>query len=789
MNQQYALMMFERHQKTLSKTRSSPETLGTSSVRHPFEEEISTNFNVLDFNPPAKKEVVLSASNHSVTIDSQIEQIITSPSNKGRFKRLSTLSRLKAERYPDSATVARTRHDEKDVYPFLSAYTSDISREHETDLYHAHLGDDAIRLLEVLPGTMEDPVVCRLHVATLPDARLEYEALSYCWERDGGGLAQDKQISCNGKYVHIGENLFQAIRRVRYTAGHRIIWADALCINQKDPKEQMQQVRKMNSIFKLAFRVLVWLGEGNAKDPHHPDIATWGNPSPAFLGVCNVVNDWRRDNAFASRIPVATYSSVTGELHQLACDEGNDRQTQKNMLDLFQCRWFQRVWVIQEAALARRATVLWGPCEISWDWIGLAAAITRTQFKGHPEGTAGRSEQQGGVVPTGVVNAYFMYRISQSQTHFKPLTFSFYRLLVLTRQFQCKNRLDKIFGILGIPTTDQSTQGGEPFVQPDYSKSIEEVYHEIACKIIDSSSSLALLSSVQRAPESDVLYSNLPSWVPQWHYLLTRTLTPMEPDENFQPAAGRPFHRRPDPDRAKLIVRGIDVEAVSGIGELLPFVMEQIPLRNHSDGYDMSLNSIASTAQTNGDSLPGSMSGSSKTRTTCAYKQLEELALTLTAGKDWYGLPVKDMHAHSDDFAHCILLYGLERILNGAAFGQPEGHDSTTPTIDTAGLACLPSTTAIHDGSRFIDTAAAVIKDRKLFSTTSGMKGVGPRDMLPGDRVCVLYGANMPFILRRQDNGYILIGECYVHDLMHGEAVQRLSDAENGLEETWIKLI
>lgn len=677
--------------------------------------------------------------------------------------------------------------DHNEIYPFLGGYASGTNYGPTVrDLYQQGLSNDSIRLLEVLAGAANEPLFCRLHVATLRQARFKYEALSYCWEREGEGVPQTKPMTCNGKVVHIGENLFQAIRRIRNTRGSRIIWADALCINQMDPKEQTQQVRKMNSIFKLAARVIIWLGEGNARDACHPDVATWGNPSLAFLGICNVVNDWRRNNRFGSKIPVATFSSLTDDPHQSACENRSGDRTQKDMLSLFQCRWFQRVWVIQEAALARRAKVLWGLCEIPWDCIGLAAAITRTQFEGLQESDMVRSDQQRRIVPTGVVNGYLMYRISQSQTVFDPLKFSFYRLLVLTRQFQCKNRLDKIFGILGIPTTDQSTEGGKPFVQPDYSKSIQEIYHEIANKIIDTSSSLALLSSVQGARDGEVLYADLPSWVPQWHYILTRTLTPMEPDGNFQPGAGRPFQRRRHPDSRKLIVRGIDAEAVSGIGEQKAFVMDHDPSLNHSEDPEVSSDSYTCTSQTSADVTAGLTTGSSKKRITCPHERIEALALTLTAGKDWYGLPVRDIHSHSADFANCLLLNGLKWTLEGSAFGQHNDNTVITPTIDLAELSSLRSTTPTRDASRFLDTAVAVVKDRKLFSTASGMRGVGPREMLPGDRVCVLYGANMPFVLRRQGDGYVVVGECYVYDLMHGEAVSKL---QHGLRERWIELV
>jgi hypothetical protein len=61
--------------------------------------------------------------------------------------------------------------------------------------------------------------------------------------------------------------------------------------------------------------------------------------------------------------------------------------------------------------------------------------------------------------------------------------------------------------------------------------------------------------------------------------------------------------------------------------------------------------------------------------------------------------------------------------------------------------------------------------------------------MYPGDTLCVLFGSSVPFILRRLTEGYQLVGECYVRDIMEGEVV-RLLERTSGLEvqEIWIKL-
>jgi len=61
---------------------------------------------------------------------------------------------------------------------------------------------------------------------------------------------------------------------------------------------------------------------------------------------------------------------------------------------------------------------------------------------------------------------------------------------------------------------------------------------------------------------------------------------------------------------------------------------------------------------------------------------------------------------------------------------------------------------------------------RRMFKTSHGYLGVGPEFMQPGDQICLVYGAGVPFVLRRRDNGgHLLVGESYVHGIMHGEGM------------------
>jgi hypothetical protein len=63
------------------------------------------------------------------------------------------------------------------------------------------------------------------------------------------------------------------------------------------------------------------------------------------------------------------------------------------------------------------------------------------------------------------------------------------------------------------------------------------------------------------------------------------------------------------------------------------------------------------------------------------------------------------------------------------------------------------------------------MEGRSFFISQLGYIGFGPRNTKSGDIIAVLKRAQTPFVLRKEGKGeYRLIGECYVHGIMHGEA-------------------
>ena len=120
---------------------------------------------------------------------------------------------------------------------------------------------DNIRLLRLLPD--EDkaaPLQCLLHKYSLQESVTRthlYEALSYAW----GNPKETLPIRVGRAEFPVTVNLHAALSNLRDRSFERIIWVDAVCIDQSNLEEREQQVQLMAKIYSKAHRVIVWLGK------------------------------------------------------------------------------------------------------------------------------------------------------------------------------------------------------------------------------------------------------------------------------------------------------------------------------------------------------------------------------------------------------------------------------------------------------------------------------------------------------------------------------------------------
>ena len=73
-----------------------------------------------------------------------------------------------------------------------------------------------------------------------------------------------------------------------------------------------------------------------------------------------------------------------------------------------------------------------------------------------------------------------------------------------------------------------------------------------------------------------------------------------------------------------------------------------------------------------------------------------------------------------------------------------------------------------------------IARERRFCMSESGRMGWIPKAGKEGDTISVLYGCFVPVLLRQKGNAYEVIGTCYIHGIMDGEAV---AAAQNPMQQ------
>lgn len=115
-----------------------------------------------------------------------------------------------------------------------------------------------------------------------------YEAVSYTWATEEGDCSLSSQIKCGDARLWVTKNCELALRylRLREPSSARVLWVDAICINQKDVNERGHQVRIMRDVYSKATRSLIWLGE-ESKDRGAPLSHPGGSISSSALEIAS----------------------------------------------------------------------------------------------------------------------------------------------------------------------------------------------------------------------------------------------------------------------------------------------------------------------------------------------------------------------------------------------------------------------------------------------------------------------------------------------------------------------
>jgi hypothetical protein len=311
---------------------------------------------------------------------------------------------------------------------------------------------------------MTSTVECCLKVVSLASAS-SYEALSYKWGKKG-----DRYLRCGGKSLSVRPNLEDVLKRLRSTQTQRVVWTDAICINQDDAKEKERQLKLMREIYSKATRVLVWLGKDRE-----------GKAEQAFDRI-------ERIASHKEDIPLPTKSWWNP------------------VAAFYRSAWFSRLWVFQEIAMATSATVFWGSSTIDWVTVGEASARIRSL---HYQTILHHSLWN-------VYNAHLFWKWSTTGG-FSHRRETFLYMLQVTRNLQCTVLKDRIDALSAFATVDTIS---DEFAESNGRTRVG--YRRFARGTLEKMQTLDLLSAVQHG---STLCSS--TWIPKWHVGTAHTLAPL----------------------------------------------------------------------------------------------------------------------------------------------------------------------------------------------------------------------------------------------------------------------
>ena len=641
-----------------------------------------------------------------------------------------------------------------------------------------------IRILELFPGPVENEIECALICRPLKkykhthDPAVDYEALSYTWgdKKDmkrihifTEGLSHARQYT-----LKVTENLWLALRAFRRPKERRRLWVDALCIDQTSIPERNYQVSIMSTIYQESTEVCVWLGEA----------------TPQYVQAIG----------FIKQINIETFDNLARD--------GKNSPEWIALHSLMKRPWFNRRWIVQEIALAARAKLYCGEHWVDWERFKVAVSLfnsaeSRDQAISRTLNTMAIS----GFRPDylGDINSLAATRLVQLTSNIyrrsgptkagrKLLTLealisnltafktgdphdTFYAILNLAKDVipVVKNRNDET----GDAPRDAHNRGTsveanvvnrfmqaarQKVFQIDYEKPIFEVCKDFLNRVFKHDQSLDIICRPWVPEDTFPDDEELPEQhCPSWLRTTAEAAYGLRPDKTFMRAHADPLVGSPvlarrnynaskpnDKVRWSFPERGRYTLAVDG------FIVDTVKeVYHHAMSGNIPYNWLNAGGWKNKDQDPP-----------------EALWRTLVGDRASDGLSPPD---------HWPL--ALSTAVNQTVRRSP---------IDTSQLVGNQNTaTSVRE---FLRRVQEVTWGRALIKTKHEHLGLAHESVQEGDYICILYGCSVPVALKQIGGSsadhnaiYKVVGECYVHDMMEGEALglARERNGDNLREETF----
>ncbi|KAM0541958.1 hypothetical protein ACHAPJ_013020 [Fusarium lateritium] len=650
------------------------------------------------------------------------------------------------------------------------------------------LGPQQIRLLHLLPASdINDPIESRLEIVAL-DQNPVYEALSYCW----GDSTQLREIKCNHQEFQVTGSLFSALQHLRNEHSERTLWVDAICINQKDLEERQSQVLLMKDIYTKSNRAVIWLGPDPASDgvnhlfkliqsnPKLPELQL--SPRQRLFLEVNVAerHGWDQDkDKSSSEIPAEQDIVIS-------------KEAQKGAVALLKRPWWSRMWTVQEITLAPSAIIMCGnlaasSLDVQQTCAKISMQILNHAFENDDIDTSGETNA---VLddPDGSISIAKLRLFRKSN-----MTNDLGALLQLHRWLRATDPRDKVYGCLGIAASTYD-------IKPDYTISTVECYTRAAFNIISGSRSLELFSALRRPSCLETSLTGLPSWVPDWSYdfssipveargpssisnhvsrenthfpilLATRDAFP----ELKASTSNLSFTPRLLEDGKTLVLKGVIVDELNTVGDILDFPQAG-PKASSSNAITNRIRQLKRDSK-NWVGIGGVMETirgwqdlalrTENLQTRPDETRMDAFLTTIFTNRIHLGADRRTVLDHLEQ----SITTGFEMSRTGIAMNQMH-LTHVMPKLYRQILGNRKVNSLYNDifsfGQAFANIQWAM--DQRMATTGSGYLSLVPWPSQPGDRIVLLQGARTPYVLRKAGEKWKILGDCYVHGIMSGEA-------------------
>ncbi|KAM0279439.1 hypothetical protein ACHAQH_004599 [Verticillium albo-atrum] len=582
-----------------------------------------------------------------------------------------------------------------------------------------------IRLLHILPRGNSSQVCCRLVTTDISKTHPTYEAMSYTW----GDPTKTHIIWVNGQQFKTTQNVYNLLYDRSPVFKPRRIWIDSICINQEDNAEKTSQVSIMRQIYDCASLVTIWLGAGEN----------------AHLAV---------DLILELSHYIAAYSPTDKELYRKYVPERRSARWLA-VNHILAHTYFSRIWMVQEIAVNKLLHVVYGRETIKWETLApvMLRLILSFEFSIMIEDSAEPGKKN---MPIGATNSALLSGI-RKRYHGNETVLSGRLIHLLTEcwTFNATDPRDRVFALVGL-----AEDGAHPLVAPDYNKTAEQVF-------VDAAKFLFM----QEGGLREVLYccgvgwprnlSSLPSWAPDWTVVGRSVIGALPKKKVGYQTSGGLVNRGPVIHDKVLELEVIIFDDISRQTSELERVVLDPTTNRLDDRYTMekSINWIheaqALVATVDGETYINGQSHEEALWRTLVCDAPSVGAGDLASGMEWPADPIYGLWYH----------YALRHLVE-----EP---------LDDEDMALSPEETyeRMQMGSRWVTSAQFRCYARRLAVTAKGYLALVPPLTEVGDVVAVIPGAPVPFVLRPKwydeqmdRNVYTLVGECYVHGVMNGEA-------------------